>query len=108
MPPDADVPGLGAPLGPPPSAPATVEGAVGRMVVEVAFAVAVAFPVALAEPVMLADPVADPLPEADPDWLAELGAAVMVVLLEYGQDVTPPQDRRSRYLRRLQDGKECE
>jgi hypothetical protein len=72
MPPDPDAPGLGAPpLGP--SAPATVEGAVGRMEVTVAFAfaVVVAFPAELpeilAEPEMLPDPVADPLPEADPD-----------------------------------------
>lgn len=79
MPPDADVPGLGAPpLGPPPLAPATVEAAVGRM--EVVFAVVVAFPAELpVEVVMLPDPVTDPLPEADADWLAELGAEVMVV-----------------------------
>lgn len=64
MPPDAVAPGLGAPpLGP--SAPATVEGAVGRMEVTVDFAVVVAFPAELPE--MLPDPVADPLPEADPD-----------------------------------------
>lgn len=81
MPPDADCPGLGAePPGPPPSAPATVEGAVGRGPVLVV-AVVVAFPpellVIFAEPVAETDPV-DPVPEADPDWLAELGAAVMV------------------------------
>lgn len=84
MPPTADSPGLGArPLGPPPFSPGTEEAAVGRMEVVVAV---VAFPPVL--PVLFAelDPVADPLPEADPDWLAELGAEVMVVelLLEHG------------------------
>ena len=66
MPPDADVPGLGAPLGPP-SAPSTVEGAVGRITVVVAFAVVVAFPAELPETLAEPDPVADPLPEVDPD-----------------------------------------
>lgn len=75
MPPDAVVPGLGAPLGPSPFAPVTEAGAVGRMVVMLA--VMVAFPEALA--VMLPDAVAVILPEAEADWLTELDAAVMVV-----------------------------
>ncbi|KAG1825966.1 uncharacterized protein BJ212DRAFT_1510633 [Suillus subaureus] len=67
MPPDADAPGLGAPLGPP-SAPATVDAAVGRLLEAIDVVVPLLAPLVIAE---------EELPEAEPVADA-VGAGVMV------------------------------